>query len=285
MTTGSGTTTADRYVTVVIAMAGIFTLLAGVWALLDPTSFADAVDFPAHEHFVHDLGAFQIGIGLTLLLALIWRDPPAVVLAGFVVANTIHAVNHAVDLDLGGHDSDPWLLAALSLAAGAALVLRLRRLHYVVGRVGTTTSPELAPFVEQKTILLTTFRRDGTPVPTPVSIAVEDGRAYSRSYEKAGKTRRLRNDPRVEVVPSTARGKPVGPALEARAHRLDGAEAHHAAQLLSRKHPLLHGVVVPLGHRLGRRKTGRTVHFVLTPTDSAGGGEGGGEGQAVNETS
>jgi hypothetical protein len=30
---------------------------------------------------------------------------------------------------------------------------------------------------------------------------------------------------------------------------------------------LLHGLLVPLTHRLGRAKTGKTVHFQLTPLD------------------
>ena len=35
------------------------------------------------------------------------------------------------------------------------------------------TNP-LAPFARRRTALLTSFRRDGTPVDTPVTIAVED---------------------------------------------------------------------------------------------------------------
>ena len=35
-----------------------------------------------------------------------------------------------------------------------------------------------APFVHQKTVLLTTYRRDGTPVGTPVNIAVEGDHAF-----------------------------------------------------------------------------------------------------------
>jgi PPOX class probable F420-dependent enzyme len=261
----SGSTGPDRFITVAIVLGAALMLVAGVWALLAPASFADAVKFPEHEHFVHDVGAFQIGFGLTLVLALIWRDPLAVVLAGFLVGNTTHAVNHGIDLDQGGRDSDPWLLAALSIVTGVALVLRLRQLHYVVGRVGATSSAQLAPFVEQKTSLLTTFRRNGTPVPTPLSVVVDGDRAFFRSYEKAGKTKRLRNNNRVEVAPSTARGKPLGPPIQAEARRLNGAEAQYAARLLARKHPVLHGIVVPLGHRVGRSKAGRTVHFELTP--------------------
>jgi hypothetical protein len=71
----------------------------------------------------------------------------------------------------------------------------------------------------------------------------------------------------VEVAPSTAQGRSTGPGMQATARRLEGAEARRAARLLARKHPLLHGVLVPLTHRLGRPKTGKTVHFQLTPLD------------------
>jgi PPOX class probable F420-dependent enzyme len=256
----------DRYVVGVTLLAGAFSLTGGVWALFWPGSFAEAVRFPEHTHFLHDVGAFQIGIGVTLALAVLWRDPVAVVLTGFLVGNTIHAANHAVDLDLGGRDSDPWLLGLVSVVIAVALVRRLRQLHYVVGRVEPSCDPRLAPFVEQKTALLTTFRRDGTPVATPLSVAVEGDHAYVRSYEKAGKTKRLRNNTHVELAPSTTRGTPTGAPVSAEARRLDTAGAHHAARLLSRKHPLLHGVLVPVLHRLGRAKTGRTVHFELTPS-------------------
>ena len=75
----------DGFVLVVTLLAGIITLSAGLWALLAPRSFAEAVRFPYGRHFVHDTGAFQIGIGATLLLALAWRDGLALALAGFLV--------------------------------------------------------------------------------------------------------------------------------------------------------------------------------------------------------
>jgi len=40
-----------------------------------------------------------------------------------------------------------------------------------------------------KTVLLTTYKRDGTPVGTPVSIAFDGDRAFFRSYDKAWKTK------------------------------------------------------------------------------------------------
>jgi PPOX class probable F420-dependent enzyme len=126
-------------------------------------------------------------------------------------------------------------------------------------------TPDLGRFVRQWAVALTTFRRDGTPVSTPVSIAVDGDRAVFRSYEKAGKSRRLRRDPRVEVAPSTFRGRPTGPAVRGTARLLEGADDRRAARLLRRKHPVLHGVLVPLAHRLGRAKYGRTIHFELIP--------------------
>jgi hypothetical protein len=97
-----------------------------MWCLIAPGSFADFVGFPRHEHFLHDAGAFQLGLGVTLLLALIWSDALATALAGFIVANTVHTVNHVMDLDLGGSAAQAWLLGAMSVALIAAFVLRLQ---------------------------------------------------------------------------------------------------------------------------------------------------------------
>lgn len=120
----------------------------------------------------------------------------------------------------------------------------------------------LAPFATQQTILLTTFRRSGAPVATPVNIVVEGDCAFIRTWETAGKITRIRHTPEVTIAPSTARGVPTGPEVRAHARILSGAEARHAARLLARKHPLLHGLFVPLLHRLRRN---RTTHVELTP--------------------
>ena len=122
-------------------------------------------------------------------------------------------------------------------------------------------SSALKRFEQQYTVLLTTFRRDGTPVGTPVNIAVEDDRAYIRTWDTAWKFKRLRNNPHVEIAPSTFRGTPTGPSVRARARMLSGEESAHAAKLLSRKHPFLHGFLVPLVHRL---RGNTTVHVEVT---------------------
>ena len=118
----------------------------------------------------------------------------------------------------------------------------------------------LALLRRAKTILLTTYKRDGTPVATPVSIAFAGDRAFFRSYDKAWKTKRLRNNPEVEVAASTLRGKPAGPPVHARATLLDGEQARIAARALARRHRVLQGLLVPVAHRLMRY---RTMHYEL----------------------
>jgi hypothetical protein len=103
-------------------------LVFGVWALLLPASFAALIDFPPYnEHLLHDLGAFQIGIGVILCLVVVWSDATAVALVGFLVAGTIHVINHSFDHELGGHAADSWGLAPLVVVAAVGLIVHLRR--------------------------------------------------------------------------------------------------------------------------------------------------------------
>jgi uncharacterized protein len=121
----------------------------------------------------------------------------------------------------------------------------------------------LDSLTDQKTVLLTTYKRDGTPVGTPVNLAVEGDVAYFRTWDTAWKARRLRHNQDVTVAPSTQSGKVTGPAMPGRTRLLEGEEARHAARLIAGKHPLLQRVLVPVFHRLTRK---RTVHYELRPT-------------------
>lgn len=120
---------------------------------------------------------------------------------------------------------------------------------------------------QTKTILLTTYKRDGTPIATPVSIAFDGRRAFFRSYDKAWKTKRLRNDPRVEVAPCNLRGKTTGGPIPAQATLLNENEARAAAEALARGHRVLQGIFVPLSHRLMRYKT---MHYELSDRSDKG---------------
>jgi PPOX class probable F420-dependent enzyme len=110
------------------------------------------------------------------------------------------------------------------------------------------------------TVLIETKRKDGTWVPTPVSLVAAGSNLYFRTYDAAGKAKRLRNFPDVRVAPATLRGRPVGPAVPGRARLLQGEEAERARALLARRFPLLHGRLVPWMHR---RKGWTTLHYEL----------------------
>ena len=88
----------------------------------------------------------------------------------------------------------------------------------------TETSPAASQIRATKTVLLTTFKRDGSAVGTPVSIAFDGDRAFFRTWHTAAKAKRLARNPKVEVAPSTLRGKPTGPSLSAHATLLQGQQ-------------------------------------------------------------
>lgn len=62
---------------------------------------------------------------------------------------------------------------------------------------------------------LVTYRKSGVPVHTPVWFAEHDGKLYVMTRSDSGKAKRIRNNPRVEVAPSTMRGRRTGPGVAA----------------------------------------------------------------------
>ncbi|HEX9121163.1 MAG TPA: PPOX class F420-dependent oxidoreductase [Terriglobales bacterium] len=81
---------------------------------------------------------------------------------------------------------------------------------------------------------LVTFRKSGAGVHTPVWFAEADGRLYIFTRPDAGKMKRIRNNPRVEVAPSTLRGRPLGPHVPATARIASDQAA--ARQAIRRKY-------------------------------------------------
>jgi len=87
-----------------------------------------------------------------------------------------------------------------------------------------------------KYILLTTFRKNGTAVPTPVWFAEDQDKLYLKTRADAGKTKRIRNNPQVRVAPCTIRGKVIGPEFPASARILPPQDAPRANQIINRKY-------------------------------------------------
>lgn len=101
---------------------GLFFLVFGVWAMAAPESFYELATFePYNQHFLQDIGAFQIGLGAVLLLATLQptMGPLTLALLGTGAGAVAHAVSHVIGRDLGGQ---PWRDIPLFVAIAVLLV-------------------------------------------------------------------------------------------------------------------------------------------------------------------
>jgi hypothetical protein len=109
-----------RFVAGATLALGLVQLGLGVWMLVAPRSFFDAIGgFGAfNEHYVRDVSTWYLALGAALLVA--WRRPswrmPVLWLA--VLQYLLHVVNHLVDV---GNAEPSWVgpIDVLALTLGA----------------------------------------------------------------------------------------------------------------------------------------------------------------------
>ena len=89
---------------------------------------------------------------------------------------------------------------------------------------------------ESRYILLTTLRKDGTPVPTPVWSVSVDGQLWVWTAPDAGKVKRIRRNGGIRVVPCTLRGRPRGVPVPGRAELVEKQEAIRVLDALVAKY-------------------------------------------------
>jgi PPOX class probable F420-dependent enzyme len=124
-------------------------------------------------------------------------------------------------------------------------------------------------------MLLTTFRRDGTPVPTPVWVMPSDpdwaGTAGDELWVWAnptsGKVKRLRRSGACEVAPCSVRGVPLGRSVRAVGRVLPESSVPRVLDALARKYGL-RGWFATVGPRWGFAPAG-VLGIRLTCPDSA----------------
>ncbi|MFB9237991.1 PPOX class F420-dependent oxidoreductase [Plantactinospora siamensis] len=92
--------------------------------------------------------------------------------------------------------------------------------------------------VRSRYVSLTTFRRNGTPVATPVWHVPHGAELWIVTEAGSGKVKRIRNNPRVRVQPCSPRGKvaPGAPSETGTARLLDADGTALARQLLARRY-------------------------------------------------
>jgi len=79
----------------------------------------------------------------------------------------------------------------------------------------------LEPLHISKVTLVTSYRRDGQGVGTPVGITLKDDKAFFTTRSKTWKVKRIANNPNITVAPCTKTGKVLGPTVQAIARRID----------------------------------------------------------------
>ncbi|POX61607.1 PPOX class F420-dependent oxidoreductase [Streptomyces sp. Ru62] len=102
-----------------------------------------------------------------------------------------------------------------------------------------------------KYLLLTSHRKNGTPVATPVWVVPDDGTLGVWTAADSGKVKRIRRRPDVLVGPCDVRGNPTGDQVPATAEITDPATTARYRSLIARKYGLL-GRLTLLGSRLRR---------------------------------
>ncbi|GCB43502.1 PPOX class F420-dependent oxidoreductase [Streptomyces sp. NL15-2K] len=113
-----------------------------------------------------------------------------------------------------------------------------------------------------KYLLITSYRRNGTPVATPVWV-VRDGDALGAwTAADSWKVKRIRARGDVLVGPCDARGNPTGDQVPATAELCDPQTTARYRELVARKYGIA-GRITLLGSRLRRGPAG-TVGIRLT---------------------
>lgn len=107
-----------------------------------------------------------------------------------------------------------------------------------------------------KYLSVTTFRKDGTPVATPVWFVAENGTLLVETDADSYKVRRIRRNSRVEIAICTGTGKLLGAPVAAHAELLPDDERPRVERLMARKYRVDRILVLPV-YRLVQRLRGK----------------------------
>ena len=115
----------------------------------------------------------------------------------------------------------------------------------------------VAPTIAGKYLSLTTFRRDGTGVATPVWFVEDGGRLLVETDGASYKVKRMRSNPSVTIAACNARGRLRGPVLAAHAEIRSDPELAQAKRLFGQKYRIDIMLIKPIRWVQTRRHVGR----------------------------
>ena len=95
---------------------------------------------------------------------------------------------------------------------------------------------QLEQFLDQKYINLETYKRDGTPIRTPVWFVIDNDLIYVITREETGKVKRIKNNQNVRIVPCSFKGEPKNEWIKGKVEKITGKEADIAIKLRKKKY-------------------------------------------------
>ncbi len=107
----------------------------------------------------------------------------------------------------------------------------------------TTSTNPLSVLNGHKFANLTTFRKNGQEVTTPVWFANIGNSIYVVTTQSTGKVKRLRNNPAARIGPSDQRGKLLGQQVAVVGRLMSEAESVPALAALNAKYGLMKRVI------------------------------------------
>ena len=123
---------------------------------------------------------------------------------------------------------------------------------------------------EAKYLSLTTFRKDGTPVATPVWLVRDGDHLYVLTVSGSGKVKRIRANSTVELAPCDIRGSIKGDSVAGRAVIQDAAGTAATLKKMIKRHGLMVKVMEGL-YKIAGRAPGERVGVEITIGSSAAG--------------
>ena len=95
---------------------------------------------------------------------------------------------------------------------------------------------KLEQFLDQKYINLETYKKDETPIRTPVWFVIDKNLIYVITRDSTGKVKRLRNNQNVRIVPCSFKGEPKNEWVKGVAEKITGEEADKVIKLRKKKY-------------------------------------------------
>jgi PPOX class probable F420-dependent enzyme len=130
-----------------------------------------------------------------------------------------------------------------------------------------TFTPDLAALGDEKFVSLTTFRKSGVGVPTTVWVGRDGDSLVVTTPSGSGKVKRVRNDERIELKPSSRRGT-IDNSVPPVAGVAEVVEGNHATsrldEVMGAKYGLEYRLVMGI-ERLLRRGAPQRVMLRITP--------------------